>query len=321
MRELLHEVGESKHLLQPEQLTRRLKILDRLDALRGECSPMHLEDFPDSELIARVTLVRQELEAANQPLFEAARCQIVQRGHSCALDGWLAEIVNDTGAGIRRPGLSFDLLDEIVSDTFRFREPGSACLPLSGEMTPYQPTPVRHILDLIAKCRFSSDDVLVDLGSGLGHVPILVGVQTGIRTIGIEVQPNHAASARESVQRLRLSRVRIVTDDVRAVDLSFGTVFYMFTPFRGSILMEVLDRIRMYSKAREIKICTLGPCTRVLQSQTWLTASGPSTTESVSIFSSRSPSSHPTHRSATKVLRQGDISNGSTSHDPRHTAL
>jgi hypothetical protein len=41
-------------------------------------------------------------------------------------------------------------------------------------MVPYQPTPVRHILHLIAAAMVAEDDVFVDLGSGLGHVPLLV---------------------------------------------------------------------------------------------------------------------------------------------------
>ena len=319
--ELLQEVEESKHLLQPQQVTLRLKILDKLDVLWVDCDPTDVKSSPDHDFIADAKLLRRELEAANQLLFRAVRRQIAQPGHSGDLDGWLAQIANGSGARKPLPGLSFDLLDEIISDTFQFREPGSAGLLSSGEMTPYQPTPVRHILDLIAKCQFSSDDVFVDLGSGLGHVPILIAVQSGIRTIGVEVQTNHAASARESVQRLNLSRVRIITDDVREVDLSCGTVFYMFTPFVGSMLMDVMEQIRTYSLARQIKICSLGPCTRVLQDQTWLKASGASTTESVSIFSSLSPGSHPAHGSATKVFHQGDVSNGRIIHDPRHTAL
>src|ERR1700761_8086681 len=95
--ELLHEVGELKHLLQPQHLTLRLRILDKLDALWVDCDPTDVEAFPDFDLIGQAKLLRRELEAANQPLFEAARCQIAQRGHSRDLDGWLAQTANETG--------------------------------------------------------------------------------------------------------------------------------------------------------------------------------------------------------------------------------
>jgi hypothetical protein len=49
-------------------------------------------------------------------------------------------------------------------------------------------TPVRHILRLIAAGALSEADVFVDLGSGLGHVPLLASRLTGVRSFGIEVE-------------------------------------------------------------------------------------------------------------------------------------
>ena len=153
-------------------------------------------------------------------------------------------------------------------------------------MTAYQPTPARHILDLVASCSFSNDDILVDLGSGLGHVPLLVSALTGIRTLGVEIKPDCAASAQEAAQVLNLRRVGFGAEDARMTDLSSGTVFYMFSPFTGSILTDVLCGLRKQSKERQIRVCSLGPCTRILRDQTWLRATKPPDTERIAIFKS-----------------------------------
>ena len=286
LRQFLYVVGGAHHLLLPEQLTMRLNLLDKLDSLIGDLDLRSLNSSCGSELIMGAKSIRSQFEVANETLYEAAHAEIALQGNSPALDRWLSELVNDGEAERPQAGLSFDLLDEIVSGVLQFRGPGEAGLLPSPEMTAYQPTPARHILDLIAACRFSRDDVFVDLGSGLGHVPLLVCILAEIRTIGVEVQPDHAASAQETAQCLNLSRVQFVAEDARKADLSDGTVFYMFTPFTGSILTDVVDRLHRQSKTRHIRICTLGPCTRILQDQTWLTVSQGSDTERIAIFSS-----------------------------------
>lgn len=264
----------------------RLNALDELDTIIGDLDPGALITYSDRGLIADARALRFQFEAANKMLYQAAHAEIAIHGNSPSLDRWLREMTKDRKSEIPRPGLSFDLLDEIVSGVLQFCGPGGTSLLLSPEMTAYQPTPARHILDLIAACKFSSEDILVDLGSGLGHVPLLVCILAGIRTLGVEVQPDHAASAQQAAQRLNLRRVRFVAEDARTTDLSDGTVFYMFTPFTGSILTDVLHRLHGQSKARQITICALGPCTRILQGQTWLRAKHRPDTERIAIFRS-----------------------------------
>jgi hypothetical protein len=286
LRRFLHGVGEARHLLQPEQLTMRLNALYELEAIMGDLDLQDLKTFPDPGLILRARSLRSQFEAANQTIYEAAHAEIPLQGKSPTLNRWLAGLVDERKTKRPHPGLSFDLFDEIVCEVLQFRGPGDPGSLPSPEMTAYQPTPARHILDLIATCTLSSNDVLIDLGSGLGHVPLLVCMLAKIRTLGVEVQPEYAASAQETARRLNLSRVHFVAEDARTTDLSVGTVFYMFTPFTGSILADVLHRLHWQSKTRQIRICSLGPCTRMLQGQTWLTASQRTDTERIAVFRS-----------------------------------
>lgn len=286
LRRFLHSFGDVGRLLQPEQLTMRLNALDELDTILGGFDPGALTGCSDRAVMADARALKTQFETANAKLYQAAHAEIAIHGNSSALAYWLRDTTRDGKADARRPGLSFDLLDEIVSGVLQLCGPGGATPLPSPEMTAYQPTPTRHILDLIAACKFASDDILVDLGSGLGHVPLLVCILAGIRTLGVEVQTDHASSAEHAAQRLNLSRVRFVAEDARTTDLSDGTVFYMFTPFTGSILTEVLHRLQTQSKTRPITICALGPCTRLLQGQTWLEANYRPDTERITVFKS-----------------------------------
>ena len=263
-----------------------MKALDELDAIIGDLDLGALEALPEPELIARAMALSSRFEVANEMVYQATRAEIAVLGNSPAMNHWLTELVSDGDREGPRPGLSFDLLDEFVSGVLQLRRPGGTTLLSSPEMTAYQPTPVRHILDLVAACNFSSDDVLVDLGSGLGHVPLLVSILTGIRTLGIEVQPSYVASAQETARDLDLSHVCFAAEDARMTDLSSGTVFYMFSPFWGSILTEVLCQLHKQSRQRSIRIVSLGPVTRILQGQTWLRATEGTETERIAVFKS-----------------------------------
>ena len=133
----------------------------------------------------------------------------------------------------------------------------------------------------------SEADVLVDLGSGLGHVPLLASILTGARSIGIELEPEYVASARECAESLGLERVAFLEQDARDADFSTGTVFYMYTPFTGAVLKTVLGRLEQESANRAFRVCTFGPCTPFVAEERWLTAVTVADAERITCFWSR----------------------------------
>jgi hypothetical protein len=114
----------------------RLNVLDKLDALIGDLDLRGLNSFCGSELIMGAKSIRSQFEAANETLYEGAHAEIALQGNLPALDRWLGELVNDGEAERPHPGLSFDLLDEIVSGVLQFRGPGEAGLLPSPEIGP-----------------------------------------------------------------------------------------------------------------------------------------------------------------------------------------
>ena len=282
---MLRGLEADSSLFQPEQLRERLIALDNLDAGFGGLDfEESTKDLPGHE---RARALRIRLETANAELYESVRADIVRGGQRRTLLEWLRDSESLHEPKLPMPGLGFDCRDELVSGVLQLREPGDAEDQRSSEMVAYQPTPVRHILHLIAAAAVGEDDVFVDLGSGMGHVPLLVSMMTGVQSIGIEVEAAYVASARECARSLRLSGVRFIAQDVREADLSSGTVFYLYSPFKGSILDDVLSALRMESIRRPIKVCSLGPCTRTIANEAWLKASAPPDTGRVTVFESR----------------------------------
>jgi hypothetical protein len=166
-------------------------------------------------------------------------------------------------------------------------EPQASPSPLQPDMVFYQPTPARHLLGLISAGTIRPDDVFIDIGSGLGHVPLLVTMLTGARSIGIELEPVYVAMAQQCANDLRLHSAHFVQADARTADLSQGTFFYLYTPFTGALLADVLERIHQQAMQRPIRIAALGPCTAALAEQPWLTPATPPESGRITVFASQ----------------------------------
>jgi SAM-dependent methyltransferase len=102
-----------------------------------------------------------------------------------------------------------------------------------------------------------ADDVVVDLGAGLGKVVLLARLLTGATAHGIELQPSLVHRAREAAARQALD-VLFSEGDARQADLDDGTVFFLYLPFTGPVLNEVMDRLRTLATRRAIVVCSLG---------------------------------------------------------------
>jgi hypothetical protein len=270
-------------LFLPAQLGERLIALDDLDARAG--GPEDSRTYGDSEIHQRTKVLRTRLEAANAELYQSVRADIACAGQPRTLLRNLRDLGGNEWTD-PLPGFGFDCRDELISGVLQLREPSEPDLPRSPEMVPYQPTPARHTFHMIAATALVEDDVFVDLGSGLGHVPLLISMLTGAACFGIEVQAAYVASSRECAQDLNLNRVQFIAQDAREADLSKGSVFYLYSPFKGSILSEVVRGLRTQSAHRSIRLCSLGPCTHIIANETWLRARGLPDTRRITVFDS-----------------------------------
>jgi hypothetical protein len=272
---LIEELEQDRSLDEPRHLRQRVEALDELDAFLLDGQSI------ETALHRRAIDVRTKLESVNFRLYEGIRRDIQRGAGANALLEWMPDAASPTSSS------GYDYLDELISGVLQFEEPSAEVVQLNSEMVAYQPTPARHIFDLIRRTALTERDSLIDLGSGLGHVALVASICTSASCTGIELEPAYVDCARKSARSLNLKNARFIQGDARAADLSEGTVFYLYTPFTGAILRDVLNSMRQEAEKREIRICTFGPCTRAVADEQWLSAVGPLEPDKIAIFRSR----------------------------------
>jgi hypothetical protein len=286
LRSLVEELEQDGSLDEPDRLCGRVEALDRLEAYLLDVQlPVDVQ-LPAIEagIYHRARALSAQLEAANSELYRGIRGEVQRGAGRDILLHWVHKGVHKAGLA---QGEGYDYLDELIIGILQFEEPGAGVVPLGAEMVFYQPTPARHIFDLIGRTALTERDVLVDLGSGLGHVALLASICTSARSIGIELESAYIDCARQSAEGLNLSNVTFLQQDARTADLSAGTVFYLYTPFTGTILRAVLDSLRREAARRQIRICTFGPCTPTIAEEQWLEAMGALDVDRIAVFCSR----------------------------------
>jgi Methyltransferase domain len=285
---LLAEIGQNSSLDQPSQFRQRVEVLDRLEAYElGSTLPTVGVDESEAAILRQARDLQAKLEAANSRIYAAIRRAIRRGQGASSLRKWLPGAAEREYSieSVRYEG--YDFLDDLMIGVLQFEEPETTMIQPTPEMVFYQPTPARHIFDLLDRTALTQNDVLVDIGSGLGHVPILASICTNAHCIGIEIEPAYVRSAQRAAESLQLSRVHFVQHDARSADFNSGTAFYLYTPFTGTILRTALDRLREQARSRPIRVCTFGPCTPIVGAEDWLEAIGPLRPDRIAIMQAR----------------------------------
>jgi len=265
LRRLLDGLERDRAWLRPDRWRERADLQERIErfalALRT--------DADAAALAARAEAVQARMDAADAEAAAHLRARLLAGEGASVLREWRQALPPDLD------GEDYDPLDAMLGAVLGLAEPRGEIAAPAPQTVFYQPTPARHLLDLLARLDLGEDDVLIDLGSGLGQLPLLAAACTPARAIGIEHEAAYVASARAGAQALRLRRAEFAHADARVADLSAGTVFYLYTPFTGELLAQVLERVRALSQQRPIRVASLGPCTRMLAAQPWLRSRQP----------------------------------------------
>jgi len=278
------EIDQQRGLDDPDRLLGRIGTLERIERLLFERSGAHRA--PADDTIEHARELQACIEAENEAFYAQIRDEIRRGGPSRRLRAWLPAFAACARRGAQAADC-YDALDDLASGILQPPPPSVDARALADEMVFYQPTPARHIFDLIDRTALSERDVLVDLGSGMGHVPLLVAACTPARTIGIEIEPAYVDCARRCAADLNLARATFVAQDARDADLISGTLFYLYTPFSGSILRAVLDALAAQARERPIRVCTFGPCVARVAQERWLDAVDGVDAQRICMFRSR----------------------------------
>lgn len=108
----------------------------------------------------------------------------------------------------------------------------------SEETIPYVPSPMHVVQRMLEVAEIKTDDILYDMGSGDGRIVIEAAKKYGIRGVGIDLNAELVAKARENAAHEGVGHlVEFHAQDGLTVDISEATVvtLYMFKWFNNAL--------------------------------------------------------------------------------------
>jgi precorrin-6B methylase 2 len=104
-----------------------------------------------------------------------------------------------------------------------------ACHRIPGRDVRYEPTPIGVVRTMLEMARVSANDVVYDLGSGDGRIPITAAKEFGARGVGIEIDPALVARAQANAREAGVAdRVEFRLGDMYTADVRPATVVTLF---------------------------------------------------------------------------------------------
>ena len=100
---------------------------------------------------------------------------------------------------------------------------------IPGQDVNYEPTPMPVVRALLELADVGPQDVVYDLGSGDGRIPIAAATEFGARGVGIEIDPALVTQAQASAREAGVeARVEFRVGDMYAADVRSATVVTLF---------------------------------------------------------------------------------------------
>jgi precorrin-6B methylase 2 len=120
----------------------------------------------------------------------------------------------------------------------------------------YVPTPQEVVEGMLELANVKGDDVLYDLGSGDGRIPITAAQKYGTRGVGIDINPQRISEANQNAQKAGVTdKVEFRQADLFESDFSEATVVTLYllsdlnVKLRPKLLRELKPGTRIVSHA------------------------------------------------------------------------
>jgi ribosomal protein L11 methylase PrmA len=118
----------------------------------------------------------------------------------------------------------------------------------------FVPTPQEVVDKMLELAKVGKGDVLYDLGSGDGRIPVTAALRYGIRATGIDIDPQRIAEANENAKKNGVSHlVRFRQEDLFKAKFSEATVVTLYllpdlnVKLRPRLLAELKPGTRIVS--------------------------------------------------------------------------
>lgn len=148
-----------------------------------------------------------------------------------------------------------------------------------ADPVPYEPVDYVLLRRYTRPIRLRPDDVVVDIGCGMGRMLCLFARRRVRKVIGIEFSRELAEIARQNAATVRGRRAEIEVrqGDACEADYSDATVIWMFNPFGPATMRTVMERLgrSLEAKPRTIQIAYVNPLHEdILAATGWLRRTG-----------------------------------------------
>ncbi len=115
----------------------------------------------------------------------------------------------------------------------------------------YYPTPPETVAEMLRLASIKNGDVLYDLGSGDGRIPIAAAKQFGIHAVGIEIDPKLVKEAEENAHQAGVSELlHFRNENMFRVDVGQATVVTLYLSEKLNVLLlpKLLRELRPGSR-------------------------------------------------------------------------
>lgn len=268
--DLLARLGADASLDGPTRFADRHAIRSEL-ALAAELLAHRRADPEARALAARVAEGTASLERADRELFAGLRDEIREgRVSGASLRVWLDPLTAYTARAERHAHVVEEPLDAFVDGLLGLPRVAETGIAPGDELIHYEPAPASVVLDLVDHAGLGENDVVCDVGSGIGRIPLLLHLLTGRKTRGLELDEGLASVGERAARDLELADVELRAGDARTADFAGATVFVLVTPFKGRVLDDVLERLRAACAPAPLRLVSFGPGTPWLARVPWL---------------------------------------------------
>ena len=120
----------------------------------------------------------------------------------------------------------------------------------------FVPTPQEVVEDMLRLVDVKKGDVLYDLGSGDGRIPVTAAKKYGVRAVGIDIDPERIAEAQDNAKKAGVAeKVEFRLGDIFTMDFRDATVITLYllpelnVKLRPRLLAELKPGTRIVSHA------------------------------------------------------------------------
>ncbi len=115
----------------------------------------------------------------------------------------------------------------------------------------FVPTPQEVVDEMLRLANVKKGDVLYDLGSGDGRIPVTAAKKFGVRAVGIDIDPERIQEANENAKRNGVtSLVKFRKEDLFQADIHEATVvtLYLLPDLNVKLMPRLMEQLKPGSR-------------------------------------------------------------------------